>query len=149
MNKWLFSAGIITAIISLLHVAIVIGGADWYIFFGAGTEMARQSDAGMLEPVITTLGIALSLALVTFYTFTVAFKKKKLPFSKQIIFGFTYVMIFRGLVGIPIVYLLDHPYLNELSELPLFMVVSSIFCLGLGIIYWIGMIKMSGLRPSQ
>lgn len=149
MNKWLFSASIITAIISLLHIAIVIGGADWYIFFGAGTEMARQSNEGMLEPVITTLGIALSLALVTFYAFYTSLKKKRLPFSNFILFGFTFIMIFRGLVGIPIVYLLDHPYLNELSERPLFMVVSSIFCLGLGCIYWIGIIKMSGLRPSR
>lgn len=110
--------------------------------------MARQSEAGMLEPAITTLGIAIGLALVAFYAFHTSLNKKRLPFSNFILFGFTFVMIFRGLVGIQMVYFLDHPYLNELSERPLFMIASSIFCLGLGSIYWVGMNKILGLRPS-
>ena len=149
MNKWLLSAGFITALISILHIGIVIGGAEWYIFFGAGSEMAKQSEAGMIEPAITTLGIAFILGLVSLFTFIAAKRKGKLPMINFLLYGFAVVMIIRGLVGLPLVYLVAHPYFNELAARPLFMIVSSLFCLSLGSIYLVGLKNRRSRNPYR
>src|SRR5215208_488965 len=52
---------------SLLHVAIILGGPDWYRFFGAGERMARLAANGSPYPVMVTAGIALVLALWSLY----------------------------------------------------------------------------------
>ena len=35
-NYWLITGGILSAVAAVLHIAVIIGGADWYCFFGAG-----------------------------------------------------------------------------------------------------------------
>ena len=90
-ERWLIAGGVVTGFASLLHVAIIIGGADWYRFF--------------LRP-----------ALVLIST----------------------VYILRGALGVPVVLLVNDPYLRELRARPVFMIVSSAVCLGLGVCYAFG-----------
>ena len=35
-NYWLITGGILSAVAAVLHIAVIIGGANWYRFFGAG-----------------------------------------------------------------------------------------------------------------
>jgi hypothetical protein len=66
-ERWLLAGGLITGVASLLHVAIIIGGADWYRFFGAGERMARLAAHGSPYPSLITAGIALILSIWTLY----------------------------------------------------------------------------------
>ena len=43
MNRYLVAGGIMSGLFALLHVAIIIGGPEWYLFFGAGQEMADMA----------------------------------------------------------------------------------------------------------
>jgi hypothetical protein len=59
----LIVGGILSLLASLLHVAIIIGGAEWYRFFGAGEDMASMSENGSMIPGVVTFFIALILLL--------------------------------------------------------------------------------------
>ena len=37
---WLIAGAVLSGIAGLLHLAIILGGAPWYRFFGAGERMA-------------------------------------------------------------------------------------------------------------
>lgn len=40
-SRWLIVGGGLSLLASLLHVACMIGGPDWFRFFGAGEAMAQ------------------------------------------------------------------------------------------------------------
>ena len=61
-DPWLIAAGMLNAAAAILHLAVILGGPDWYRFFGAGEGMARMAEQGMVRPVLITLGIAAILA---------------------------------------------------------------------------------------
>ncbi|WP_228780039.1 hypothetical protein [Aquiflexum lacus] len=134
-NRQLYWAGVLTALISLTHIAIVIGGPDWYRFFGAGEGMAQLAEAGLASPIITTLGIALILGIWSLYAFSGAGLIRKLPLLKPVLVIITSIFLLRGLLGIPLVMLIDDPYFNELRDKMVFMVVSSLICFGFGMLY--------------
>jgi len=140
-NQYLTFAGIGTVIASILHIAIIIGGPDWYRFFGAGEGMAQLAEKGSNYPIITTSIIAATLAIWAFYAFSGAGFIQKLPLLKPILVIISIVFIIRGLFGIPLVIILDHPYLNELEAKMTFMMISSIISLTLGLFYLKGAIK--------
>ncbi|EOZ98595.1 hypothetical protein A33Q_1249 [Indibacter alkaliphilus LW1] len=134
-NKYLRTAGILTAIASLMHIGIVIGGPDWYRFFGAGEMMAMQAEAGMIEPIITTLFIAFILGIWSLYAFSGAGMIFKMPITAIALTVIGSIFLLRGLLGIPLILTFNHPYLNELQEKMIFMVISSLICLLLGYLY--------------
>lgn len=45
-------AGSLSFLAALLHIIVVIGGPDWYRFFGAGESMAVMAERGSLKPTI-------------------------------------------------------------------------------------------------
>jgi putative oxidoreductase len=141
-NQYLFWAGILTALIALTHIGIVIGGPEWYRFFGAGEGMAQLAEAGFVQPAITTLMIAIILGIWSLYAFSGAGLIGRLPLLKPVLILIMSVFLLRGLFGIPIVMLVDQPYLNELRDKMVFMVVSSLICLGFGILYAKGVWKL-------
>ncbi len=143
MNKYLFWAGCLTSIVSFMHVGIVIGGPDWYRFFGAGEGMAQQAEMGLSEPIIVTLSISLILAVCALYAFSGAGLILKLPLMKPVLIAICIVFLLRGLLGIPMVIMMDHPYLNELQAKMTFMIISSIICLLFGSLYLKGLLRMS------
>ena len=48
-------AGTFSILAAVLHVGVVIGGANWYRFFGAGESMAQMAEQGLLKPTVITL----------------------------------------------------------------------------------------------
>ncbi|WP_197687240.1 hypothetical protein [Aquiflexum balticum] len=104
--------------------------------------MAQQAEAGMVQPVIITLSIAVILGIWSLYAFSGAGLVGRLPLLKPVLILIMSVFLLRGLFGIPIVMLVDQPYLNELRDKMIFMVVSSLICLGFGILYAKGIWKL-------
>nr|WP_275973950.1 hypothetical protein [Shewanella pneumatophori] len=117
---------------------IIVGGADWYRFFGAGEQMAQMQEQGSNYPAIVTFIIASILAIWSFYAFSGAKSIRKLPFIKPILSIITLIFLARALFAIPVVILADSPYMAELANNMSFMVISSMFCLAIGLCYAIG-----------
>lgn len=142
VNRYLVAGGISSAIASLLHIVIIIGGSDWYRFFGAGDGMAQLVENGSTYPAIVTTIIAIILALWGLYAFSGAGVIGQLPQLKLVLGIISMIYIIRGVFGIPIVIYLDYPYLNELEEKMTFMLISSVISLGFGLFYLIGLIQI-------
>ena len=137
-QRWLLYGGLFTGAASLLHLAIIIGGPDWYRFFGAGQGMARAAARGFLYPTLITLGIAAILFTWMLYALSGAGVIRRLPLLRTALVLIAAVYLGRGVLGIPAVLLADDPYANELKGRMTFMIVSSAFCIGLGVCYAAG-----------
>jgi putative oxidoreductase len=145
-DRLLLLGGGLTGAASLLHVAIIFGGPDWYRFFGAGERMARLAAGGSIYPAVITAGIALVLAIWALYAFSGAGLFRRLPFLRVALVVIAAIYLMRGILGIPVVLLADDPYSNQLKARMTFMVVSSLICICLGICYAVG--ASTVLRPT-
>lgn len=137
-DRWLIAGGLLTGIAALLHLGIIVGGPDWYRFFGAGEGMAQLAARGSLYPTVVTSGIAIVLGVWALYAFSGAGVVRQLPFLRPILALIAVVFLARGVLGVPAVLLADTPYAIELKGRMTFMVVSSAICLGLGLCYAVG-----------
>jgi len=138
VERLLLAGGVATGFASLTHVAIIIGGPDWYRFFGAGERMARQAALGSSYPALVTAGIASVLAVWALYGLSGAGVIPRLPFLRTALVLIAAVYLARGVLGIPVVLVVDDPYTRQLRAKMTFMLVSSAICVGLGICYAIG-----------
>lgn len=142
-ERWLLAGGVVTGFAALLHVAIIIGGADWYRFFGAGEGMARLAARGSPYPTVITSTIAAILGVWTLYALSGARVIARLPFLRFTLGLISTIYILRGALGLPVVFLVDGPYMRELRARPGFMIVSSAVCGGLGLCYALGAARLS------
>lgn len=137
-ERWLLSGGLLTGVASMLHVAIIVGGPDWYRFFGAGERMARLAALGSPYPALITAGIAAVLGVWALYALSGAGVIRRLPLLRLALVLISAIYLVRGALGVPAVLLVDDPYMRELRGRLVFMVVSSAICIYLGICYAIG-----------
>lgn len=137
-DRLLLSGGLLTAAASLLHLAIILGGPDWYRFFGAGEEMAQLAARGSIYPTVVTAGIAAVLGTWALYALSGAGVVRRLPFLRPALVLIASIYLARGILGVPVVLFVEHPYAAELRTKTTFMVVSSAICVLLGICYAVG-----------
>lgn len=130
-NGWLVAAGLLSAAASLLHVATIIGGPDWYRFFGAGEEMARAAERGSALPGLVTAAIAAILAVWSLYAFSGAGLVRRLPMLRTVLVLITGVYLLRGLALVPL--LVFKP-----QSVDTFAIVSSAIVLCYGVTYAVG-----------
>jgi hypothetical protein len=130
-NTWLVVGGGLSALAAVLHLAVVVGGPDWYRFFGAGEGMARAAEQGSLVPPLVTSAIAVLLAVWAAYAFSGAGLIRRLPLMRTALVLITSVYLLRGLLLFPM--LAIKPEL-----LDAFAVWSSLIVLGYGAAYAIG-----------
>lgn len=101
-NPWLVAGGVLSALAAILHLAVIAGGPDWYRFFGAGEEMARMAERGLLRPTLYTLGIASILGIWSAYAFAGAGLLPRLPLIRTALVAISAVYLLRGLAPIPL-----------------------------------------------
>lgn len=128
-NHWLVLGGLLSAAASLLHIAVIAGGADWYRFFGAGEEMARMAEQGRMTPHLITVAIALLLGLWSAYAFSGAGLIRRLPLVRTALVAISAIYLLRGVVIVPA--LLQQPR-------DAFTIWSSLIVLVYGIAYAVG-----------
>jgi hypothetical protein len=141
-NRLLITGGVLTGVAALLHIAIIIGGPEWYRFFGAGEEMAKLAASGSIYPAINTVGIVVILGIWALYAFSGAGVIRRLPFLRSVLVLVAAVFLMRGIVGVPMVLLMDDSYAMELKARMAFVVVTSVGIFGLGLCYAIGVSKL-------
>lgn len=131
-NGWLVAAGLLSAAASLLHFATIVGGPDWYRFFGAGEEMARAAERGSVMPGLVTAAIATILGIWALYAFSAAGLVRRLPLMRTALVLITGVYMLRALALVPLLAL--KPQLVDT-----FAIVSSLIVLCYGVTYAVGM----------
>jgi hypothetical protein len=101
LNYWLISGGTLSAIAALMHIAIIIGGPDWYRFFGAGEAMAQAAAHGRMMPTLVTLGIAAMLTIWAAYAFSGAGLIVRLPLLRVGLIVISAIYLLRALAVVP------------------------------------------------
>jgi putative oxidoreductase len=137
-SRFLLFGGVVTGVISLLHVAIIFGGPAWYRFFGAGERMARLAARGSAFPAVVTGTIAAILGVWTLYALSGAGIIRRLPLLRLVLFLIAAIYLARGILGVPVVLFVDDPYTRQLRERMTFMVVTSAISALLGLCYAAG-----------
>ncbi len=148
-ERALLCGGLLTGVASLLHVAIIVGGPDWYRFFGAGERMARLAEQGSIYPALITGAIATVLAVWAAYALSGAHVIRELPMLRTALVVIAAVYLLRGVLGIPLVLFGGDPYARQLRAKMTFMVVSSAICLGLGACFAVGFAGVQAGRRAD
>ena len=149
-RRSLLIGAVLTGVASLLHVAIILGGPDWYRFFGAGERMARLAERGSIYPTVITAGIAILLAVWTLYALSGAAVIRRLPFLRLALVLIAAVYLTRGILAIPAILLAEDPYANQLRAKTTFMIASSAVCIFLGLCFAFGAARLStGVREDE
>jgi hypothetical protein len=100
--------------------------------------MAQLAASGSAWPTLVTSCIAAILATWAIYAFSGAGMIRRLPMLRLVLALIAAIYLARGLLGVPAVFLVDDPYLAELKRRIVFMVVSSLVCIALGLCYAAG-----------
>jgi hypothetical protein len=129
-NSWLIVGGWLSVIASLLHIACIFGGPDWYRFFGAGEALAQADARGEWYPAVLTAAIAAVLAIWAAYAFAGAGMIRRLPLMRLGLLTISSIYISRGLFIIPV--------MVEAQMRTSFNIWSSLIVLGYGIAYAVG-----------
>lgn len=130
-QKLLIVGGVLSLIASILHIGVIIGGPDWYRFFGAGEDMAKMAEQGLMRPAIITSAIALVLAAWGYFAFAGAGLVWTPPLLRTGLIVISAVYLLRGLVLFPMLILM-------FDKVDTFAVWSSIIVLIYGLFYAIG-----------
>lgn len=130
-QKLLIIGGILSLLASLLHIGVIIGGPDWYRFFGAGEDMAKMAEKGMWRPSVITLGIALVLATWAWFAFAGAGLVWTPPLLRTGLVAISAIYLLRGLVLFPM-------WIFVPEKVDSFAIWSSLIVLVYGLFYAIG-----------
>lgn len=141
-NATLVVAGWCNFAIAALHLAIVIGGGDWYRFFGAGEKMAAMADNGSWAPMAITAAIILVFLVFGMYAFSGAGLVRKLPLTKGVLVVISCVYLTRGVGSLPVIVFVEHPLLAEMNTRIVFVFVSSVLSLVIGVLHGIGTLAL-------
>ena len=141
-------AGIFSLLTSVLHIAIILGGPDWYRFFGAGEEMAVLVEQGSIRPTISTSFLAIVFAVWALYAWSGSGYLPRFPFIRVCLVLITSAYLFRGILGFVVPFISNHPRITELSLT--FWLLSSSICLLFGLVHLKGiMVAWPGLSKSN
>jgi hypothetical protein len=135
INLFLTLGAALSAVAALLHILIVIKGAPWYRFFGAGESFAVAAEQGKLWPHIATLGIALVLFVWSAYALSGAGVLQALPLLRIALIVITTIYLLRGAAVLPLL-------LFARSKVTPFVVWSSAICLVYGIVHAVGLVQV-------
>jgi len=138
-NKFLVIAGTLSFIASLLHIACIFGGPDWYRFFGAGEQMAKLAEQGSAYPVFVTSIIAAILTIWALYALSGAGVILKLPLLKTALVLITSVYLVRGVAGFIAPFVTTSQLIHHNSVE--FWIISSTICSIYGLFYLLGTLK--------
>lgn len=133
-NPWLEAGGWLSLGASLLHLACIAGGPDWYRFLGAGEDMARAAELGRIYPALYTLAIAVVLAIWATYAFAGAGRIRRLPLMRTALVLISAIYLIRGLILAPILVFYPH----AVPAIGPFEIWSSLIVLIYGLTYAIG-----------
>ena len=87
---------------ALLHIGCILGGPEWYRFFGAGEGMAGAAARGEWTPTLITLAISAILLIWAAYAFSGAGSIARLPLLRTGLIVIATIYLLRGLIFVPL-----------------------------------------------
>lgn len=133
-------SGTLVLLAALLHLAIPVGGPDWYRFFGAPERIVRLAAAGRWYPVLFCLFVASILGVAALYAFSGAGIVRRLPLRTFVLGAFAALFLLRGLTFIPLA-IFQPELLARVCDcrgVDTFLVVTSLVSLVIGIGFAVG-----------
>ena len=130
-NLPLLIGGALSAVAAILHLAIIVGGAAWYRFFGAGEVMARAAEQGRRYPAVVTAAIAALLGTWSAYALSGGRFIPALPLVRPVLLAITAIYLLRGFVIVPVLVL-------PRTRTTAFGIWSSGICLVFGAVHALG-----------
>ncbi len=124
-------SGWLSVAAALLHVGCIIGGPDWYRFFGAGEQMAVAAGRGAWFPAVVTGFITVILGIWALFAFSGAGKFARLPLLRTGLVVISAIYMVRALALIP-----AHLMWPDLTDS--FSIWSSLIVLLYGLAYTFG-----------
>jgi hypothetical protein len=118
----------------VLHLLIIVGGPDWYRFFGAGERYAVAAARGQVDPALVTAGIAAVLAVWSAYALAAAGAIRPLPLLQPVLIAITSIYVLRGIAFVPALLAMGR-------AITPFALWSSAICLGFGLVHLVGLIQ--------
>ena len=97
-----------------VHVAAIMGGPSWYVFFGAPPQIVASARAGTWLAPIATAGIAALMGICALYAGSALGLVRRLPLLRTMLAGIAAVCLLRALVLVPLAF--THPELINLFE---------------------------------
>ena len=124
------TAAVLNFIAALLHIACIVGGPDWYRFFGAGEKLALMAERGSWWPGILTALIAAVLSVWGMYFMSLGGQLYgvELPWLQSVSVAIAGVYVVRGLYPF-----LLFPWVAFFRTR--FMVVTSLICIVYAIVH--------------
>ncbi len=145
-NPFLLIGGALSFIAASLHMFIIIMGPSWYLFFGAGKQMATMAAQGQWQPTVITTSIALMLATWGSYGFSAAGLMRPLPWMRTMLCIATGIYLLRGVAGLAFALLADESTLVHNGVSYMFVIASSVMCCMHAGCYAIGLQRLR--RPA-
>ncbi len=141
LNTYLLIGALLSFIAAGLHIACIVGGADWLRFFGGGDGLARIAERGSWYPGLVTLFIGGVLMVWGVYALVGAGAGGgtvlALPFLKWILVAITAVYLLRG-----VLHFIAGIFKPEIM-VP-FTIWSSLICLVYGLFHLVGLWQVWG-----
>ena len=134
-QSFIFGA-VLTFLGALLHIAIIVGGPDWYLASGAGENMATLAKSDSMYPAFVGSILVCIFFGWSLYALSGAGVIRRLPFLKLFLILIAGLCIVRGLYGFFIPLLFNTPYVINLGVW--FWVTSSMVWLVIGLFYAAG-----------
>jgi len=131
----LIAGALLSALAALLHIGIIVFGAPWYRFFGAGERMACWVEQGRFLPHGITLLIALLLMVSSAFALSGAGLLPLITLTKSALVVITGVYLIRGIGGYWFVF---KPTLAYSAQFALW---SSSICLLVGLVHLYGLMQ--------
>jgi hypothetical protein len=133
-DKALPLAGAMSMLVALLHAIIAIKGGVWYIYFGAGEQMAILSEQGSKIPPAITFSISMFFVALTFYSLSGCGRMRPYPLVKPALLIAGIILSIRGLMIFPLFVLSFYPehhlYFREIMFCIIPLIMGVLFLIG-------------------
>lgn len=111
---WVYLAAAIAAVGVAIHLAALVAGPGWYVFFGAPPRIVESARAGTwLAPVSATV-IAGLMALCAAYALSALGRIRQLALLRPGLAAIAAVCLLRALILPPLA--IEHPELRNIFE---------------------------------
>jgi hypothetical protein len=127
-------AGTASAVLAVLHLAVIAAGPAGYRYFGAPDEFATLAESGSTAPAVLTGAFALIFAVWSVYAFAGARRIPRPPLVRLGLVLIASVYVLRGLSAIPEAILL----LRTPDAFPARFLVFSLVSLAIGVFHALG-----------
>jgi hypothetical protein len=130
----LMTAGWMSVVAAVAHMACIAGGSPWYLFMGAPPQLVLAAEQGDSRLAIMTACISIIILGWAAYAFSAAGLTKRLPFTRLALVAISVVLLGRGLSYF--LFPLWRGWRPDLSQT--FLIWSSVICLVMGACFAFG-----------